>query len=133
MGAPGTASSRAPRSWASPKAKAVQPASRSGPRGCFGKCSPSSLRLKSTTTFQFWPVSLTNWRRAWHPRIVGYAQTKGLWRKGSGIWPIQKKSGLKKNKGVLEKNVSGKLIYVYKGGYWENSDKQDWSMCPDIY
>ena len=36
-------------------------------------------------------------------------------------------------KRVEDEQNGGKLIYVYKGGYWENSDKQDWSMCPDIY
>lgn len=29
--------------------------------------------------------------------------------------------------------VTGELICVYKGGYWEAKDKQDWSMCPDIF
>ncbi|XP_057295894.1 oxysterol-binding protein 1-like isoform X2 [Hydractinia symbiolongicarpus] len=24
-------------------------------------------------------------------------------------------------------------IYVYKGGYWEAKEKQDWGNCPDIY
>ena len=24
-------------------------------------------------------------------------------------------------------------IYVYKGGYWESKEKQDWSMCKSIY
>ena len=24
-------------------------------------------------------------------------------------------------------------IHVYKGGYWEAKEKQDWSMCPDIF
>jgi hypothetical protein len=36
-------------------------------------------------------------------------------------------------KRVEDEQNGGKLIYVYKGGYWENSDKQDWSVCPDIY
>ena len=27
----------------------------------------------------------------------------------------------------------GKLIHAYKGGYWEAKQKQDWSMCPDIF
>ncbi|KAM9625439.1 oxysterol-binding protein 2 isoform 3-T3 [Morphnus guianensis] len=29
--------------------------------------------------------------------------------------------------------VTGELICVYKGGYWEAKDKQDWSTCPDIF
>ncbi|XP_042661722.1 oxysterol-binding protein 2 isoform X3 [Tyto alba] len=29
--------------------------------------------------------------------------------------------------------VTGELICVYKGGYWEAKDKQDWSACPDIF
>ncbi|XP_062446036.1 oxysterol-binding protein 2 isoform X2 [Rhea pennata] len=29
--------------------------------------------------------------------------------------------------------MTGELICVYKGGYWEAKDKQDWSMCPDIF
>ncbi|NXR14645.1 OSBP2 protein, partial [Semnornis frantzii] len=29
--------------------------------------------------------------------------------------------------------VTGELICVYKGGYWEAKDKQDWSKCPDIF
>lgn len=29
--------------------------------------------------------------------------------------------------------VTGELICVYKGGYWEAKDKQDWSVCPDIF
>lgn len=24
-------------------------------------------------------------------------------------------------------------IHVYKGGYWEAKEKQDWSICPDIF
>ena len=27
----------------------------------------------------------------------------------------------------------GKLIYVYKGGYWDHKASQDWSECPDIF
>ncbi|XP_040897745.1 oxysterol-binding protein 2 [Toxotes jaculatrix] len=30
-------------------------------------------------------------------------------------------------------SVTGETIFVYKGGYWEAKDKQDWSMCPDIF
>ncbi|XP_046841435.1 oxysterol-binding protein 1-like isoform X2 [Xenia sp. Carnegie-2017] len=29
--------------------------------------------------------------------------------------------------------LSGLEIHVYKGGYWEAKEKQDWSMCPDIF
>uniref|UniRef100_A0A8C3GY75 Oxysterol-binding protein n=1 Tax=Corvus moneduloides TaxID=1196302 RepID=A0A8C3GY75_CORMO len=29
--------------------------------------------------------------------------------------------------------VTGELICVYKGGYWEAKDRQDWSVCPDIF
>ncbi|XP_048369877.1 oxysterol-binding protein 2 [Sphaerodactylus townsendi] len=29
--------------------------------------------------------------------------------------------------------ATGELICVYKGGYWEAREKQDWSMCPDIF
>ncbi|XP_010221438.1 PREDICTED: LOW QUALITY PROTEIN: oxysterol-binding protein 2 [Tinamus guttatus] len=29
--------------------------------------------------------------------------------------------------------MTGELICVYKGGYWEAKDRQDWSMCPDIF
>ncbi|XP_029648879.1 oxysterol-binding protein 1 isoform X4 [Octopus sinensis] len=29
--------------------------------------------------------------------------------------------------------ITGNLIHMYKGNYWEYKDKQDWSMCPDIY
>uniref|UniRef100_A0A7M4F1V4 Oxysterol-binding protein n=2 Tax=Crocodylus porosus TaxID=8502 RepID=A0A7M4F1V4_CROPO len=25
------------------------------------------------------------------------------------------------------------IAHVYKGGYWESKEKQDWSMCPDIF
>ena len=34
---------------------------------------------------------------------------------------------------VEDDQNGGKLIYVYKGGYWEAKDKQDWSVCPEIY
>jgi len=27
----------------------------------------------------------------------------------------------------------GKLIHEYQGGYWEAKEKQDWTMCPDIF
>ncbi|XP_019362307.1 PREDICTED: oxysterol-binding protein 2-like [Gavialis gangeticus] len=29
--------------------------------------------------------------------------------------------------------LTGELICIYKGGYWEAKEKQDWSMCPDIF
>jgi len=29
--------------------------------------------------------------------------------------------------------ATGKLAHTYKGGYWEAKEKQDWSMCPDIF
>jgi len=28
---------------------------------------------------------------------------------------------------------NGKLIHVYKGGYWEAKNNQDWDKCPEIY
>ncbi|XP_034547851.1 oxysterol-binding protein 2 isoform X1 [Notolabrus celidotus] len=30
-------------------------------------------------------------------------------------------------------SVTGETNFVYKGGYWEAKEKQDWSMCPDIF
>uniref|UniRef100_A0A1A7YZS2 Oxysterol-binding protein n=1 Tax=Iconisemion striatum TaxID=60296 RepID=A0A1A7YZS2_9TELE len=30
-------------------------------------------------------------------------------------------------------SVTGETNFVYKGGYWETKERQDWSMCPDIY
>lgn len=30
-------------------------------------------------------------------------------------------------------SVTGETNFVYKGGYWESKDRQDWSMCPDIF
>ncbi|XP_055670530.1 oxysterol-binding protein 1 [Falco peregrinus] len=29
--------------------------------------------------------------------------------------------------------VTQELAHVYKGGYWESKEKQDWSLCPDIF
>ncbi|CAE1277747.1 OSBP [Acanthosepion pharaonis] len=29
--------------------------------------------------------------------------------------------------------ITGNLIHMYRGNYWECKEKQDWSMCPDIY
>ena len=34
---------------------------------------------------------------------------------------------------VTDEQNGGKLIHVYKGGYWEAKQKQDWDMCPDIF
>lgn len=30
-------------------------------------------------------------------------------------------------------SVTGETSFVYKGGYWEAKERQDWSMCPDIF
>uniref|UniRef100_H3DEJ2 Oxysterol-binding protein n=1 Tax=Tetraodon nigroviridis TaxID=99883 RepID=H3DEJ2_TETNG len=30
-------------------------------------------------------------------------------------------------------SVTGEKSFVYKGGYWETKERQDWSMCPDIF
>ncbi|GCC35094.1 hypothetical protein chiPu_0013574, partial [Chiloscyllium punctatum] len=32
-----------------------------------------------------------------------------------------------------EDPISGEDMFVYKGGYWECKDTQDWKMCPDIF
>nr|XP_008176748.1 oxysterol-binding protein 1 isoform X1 [Chrysemys picta bellii] len=29
--------------------------------------------------------------------------------------------------------VTKELAHVYRGGYWESKEKQDWSSCPDIF
>lgn len=29
--------------------------------------------------------------------------------------------------------VTQELAHVYRGGYWESKEKQDWSGCPDIF
>ncbi|KAB5528770.1 hypothetical protein PHYPO_G00143990 [Pangasianodon hypophthalmus] len=29
--------------------------------------------------------------------------------------------------------VTGEMNFVYKGGYWEAKERQDWSVCPDIF
>ncbi|XP_030074013.1 oxysterol-binding protein 2-like, partial [Microcaecilia unicolor] len=29
--------------------------------------------------------------------------------------------------------LTGELMCVYKGGYWEAKERRDWSMCPDIF
>uniref|UniRef100_A0A1A8H9F7 Oxysterol-binding protein n=1 Tax=Nothobranchius korthausae TaxID=1143690 RepID=A0A1A8H9F7_9TELE len=30
-------------------------------------------------------------------------------------------------------DCSGESTYVYRGGYWEAKDRQDWSLCPEIF
>ncbi|XP_031712301.1 oxysterol-binding protein 2 isoform X5 [Anarrhichthys ocellatus] len=30
-------------------------------------------------------------------------------------------------------SVTGETNFVYKGGYWEAKERQDWSMCPNIF
>ena len=34
---------------------------------------------------------------------------------------------------ITDEQNGGKLIHVYKGGYWEAKKGQDWSACPDIF
>ncbi|XP_075218829.1 oxysterol binding protein isoform X2 [Lycorma delicatula] len=29
--------------------------------------------------------------------------------------------------------ITGSIAHLYKGGYWEAKDKQDWNMCPNIF
>lgn len=29
--------------------------------------------------------------------------------------------------------VTKELTHIYRGGYWECKEKQDWSSCPDIF
>lgn len=29
--------------------------------------------------------------------------------------------------------LTRETAYVYKGGYWEAKEKQDWHMCPNIF
>lgn len=29
--------------------------------------------------------------------------------------------------------LTGETACVYKGGYWEAKEKQDWHMCPNIF
>ncbi|XP_025965014.2 oxysterol-binding protein 1 [Dromaius novaehollandiae] len=29
--------------------------------------------------------------------------------------------------------ITQELTHVYKGGYWESKEKQDWTLCPDIF
>lgn len=36
-------------------------------------------------------------------------------------------------KQVADEFNGDKMIHVYKGGYWEAKQKQDWSKCPDIF
>ena len=33
----------------------------------------------------------------------------------------------------IDDQNGGKLLYVYKGGYWESKTNQNWSDCPDIF
>lgn len=28
---------------------------------------------------------------------------------------------------------TGDNIFIYKGGYWEAKERQDWSQCPQIF
>uniref|UniRef100_A0A8C6P3Z6 Oxysterol-binding protein n=1 Tax=Nothobranchius furzeri TaxID=105023 RepID=A0A8C6P3Z6_NOTFU len=30
-------------------------------------------------------------------------------------------------------DCTGESTYVYRGGYWEAKDRQDWSLCPEIF
>ncbi|XP_029301264.1 oxysterol-binding protein 2 [Cottoperca gobio] len=30
-------------------------------------------------------------------------------------------------------DTTGESTYLYRGGYWEAKDRQDWSQCPDIF
>uniref|UniRef100_A0A667YND2 Oxysterol-binding protein n=2 Tax=Myripristis murdjan TaxID=586833 RepID=A0A667YND2_9TELE len=30
-------------------------------------------------------------------------------------------------------SITGETNFVYKGGYWESKERQDWSMCPEIF
>ncbi|KAM4577158.1 oxysterol-binding protein 2 isoform 2-T2 [Odontesthes bonariensis] len=30
-------------------------------------------------------------------------------------------------------SITGETNFVYKGGYWESKERQDWSVCPDIF
>ncbi|KAM6931068.1 oxysterol-binding protein 2 isoform 2-T2 [Xenentodon cancila] len=30
-------------------------------------------------------------------------------------------------------SITGETSFVFKGGYWEAKESQDWSMCPDIF
>ncbi|XP_075882053.1 oxysterol-binding protein 2 isoform X2 [Nelusetta ayraudi] len=30
-------------------------------------------------------------------------------------------------------SLTGETSFVYKGGYWEAKERQDWSVCPDIF
>lgn len=29
--------------------------------------------------------------------------------------------------------VTKELTHIYRGGYWECKEKQDWTSCPDIF
>ncbi|XP_023199587.1 oxysterol-binding protein 2 isoform X2 [Xiphophorus maculatus] len=30
-------------------------------------------------------------------------------------------------------SITGETNFVYKGGYWESKEREDWSMCPEIF
>ncbi|XP_035236167.1 oxysterol-binding protein 2 isoform X1 [Anguilla anguilla] len=30
-------------------------------------------------------------------------------------------------------SLTGETIFVYKGGYWEAKERQEWNMCPEIF
>ncbi|XP_043967698.1 oxysterol-binding protein 2 isoform X2 [Gambusia affinis] len=30
-------------------------------------------------------------------------------------------------------SITGEANFVYKGGYWESKEREDWSMCPEIF
>lgn len=30
-------------------------------------------------------------------------------------------------------DATGENIFVYRGGYWEAKDRQDWTQCPEIF
>uniref|UniRef100_A0A3P9QDH5 Oxysterol-binding protein n=1 Tax=Poecilia reticulata TaxID=8081 RepID=A0A3P9QDH5_POERE len=30
-------------------------------------------------------------------------------------------------------SITGEMNFVYKGGYWESKEREDWSMCPEIF
>lgn len=30
-------------------------------------------------------------------------------------------------------DITGETTFVYKGGYWEAKDSQDWSTCSEIF
>uniref|UniRef100_A0A3Q2CSJ1 Oxysterol-binding protein n=1 Tax=Cyprinodon variegatus TaxID=28743 RepID=A0A3Q2CSJ1_CYPVA len=55
-------------------------------------------------------------------------------------WSTEKKISVKDYEGYQplwfhqrRDSVTGETNFVYKGGYWESKEKEDWSMCPDIF